>query len=162
MSLNFLDIPAELRNIIYEHLLVFQHSVEVFWEAYRFLERYPQLLLANKAVYHEANPLLYAKNCFDFAICTSDRIDSFLNQIGRINASHIRHTNISFSKFRYLDQGNAALKDNSIRILAKIQSDCTNLSTLRAFLFREDVTEILIKTYKNLEIVLNAFRLVGV
>jgi hypothetical protein len=81
----------------------------------------------NKMVHREASSLLYAQNRFDFSMCTSAGIVSFLDQIGRNNAGYIRHICIDFPVI--CDFGDT-LKDDSARILAKIQSDCTNLSTL--------------------------------
>lgn len=142
MSTNFLSLPGELRNNIYEQLLVLQKPIvpptppRSWHSPLRALhpklhpELYLELLLANKTVHREASSLLYAQNHFDLTKCTPSDVASFLDQIGRHNASHIRLICIDFPDFRDLGQPNVALEDNSVHILAKIQSDCTNLSTL--------------------------------
>jgi len=75
-------------------------------------------------------------------MCTSEHVASFLDQIGRHNASHIRLICIDFPDFRDLSQPNIALGDDSVRILAKIQSDCTNLSTLTTSLASTNAMEV--------------------
>jgi hypothetical protein len=134
MSTNFLSLPGELRNNIYEQLLVLQEPIVCPTRPWRWHSPlralHPELLLANKTVHREASSLLYAQNHFNLTMCTSEHVASFLDQIGRHNASHIRLICIDFPDFRDLGQPNVALEDDSVRILAKIQSDCTNLSTL--------------------------------
>jgi hypothetical protein len=146
MSTNFLSLPSELRNNIYEQLLVLQEPIvrpTRPWSWYSPLRAlHPELLLANKTVHREASSLLYAQNHFDLSMCTSEHVASFLDQIGRHNASHIRHICIDFPDFRDLGQPNVALKDDSVRILAKIQSDCTNLSTLTTSLDSTNAMEL--------------------
>ena len=134
MSTNFLSLPSELRNKIYEQLLVLEEPIVCPthpWRPYSLLQMlHPELLLANKTVHREASSLLYAQNHFDLTTCTFEHVASFLDQIGHNNASYIRLICIDFPDFRDLGQSNVTLKDDSVRILAKIQSDCTNLSTL--------------------------------
>lgn len=138
MPTNFLSLPSELRNNIYEQLLVLQEPIACPTRPWRWHPPlrtlhpafHPELLLANKTVHREASSLLYAQNHFDLTMCASEHVASFLDQIGRHNASHIRLIYIDFPRFRDLGQPNVALKDDNARILAKIQSDCTNLSTL--------------------------------
>lgn len=55
-------------------------------------------------------------------MCDSTPLSSFLIQIGRNSASHIRHIRIDFSRIRSLGRHYVTLEDNGIRILAKIQS----------------------------------------
>ena len=62
MSATFLDLPSELRNKIYEQLLVQQERINPYNERESLT---PGLLRANKTVYSEASSVLYAQNCFD-------------------------------------------------------------------------------------------------
>jgi hypothetical protein len=57
-------------------------------------------------------------------------IAKFLEQIGPLNASYIRHMRIDFPKFLYREPNNYALEDDSLENLTKIQSYCANLITL--------------------------------
>jgi hypothetical protein len=56
------------------------------------------------------------------------KLASFLDQVGCNNANHIRHICIYFPPISNLGRHDVTLGDNSIRILVKIQSSCTNLS----------------------------------
>lgn len=64
--------------------------------------------------------MLYAQNRFDFTMCTSEDITSFLEQIGRNNASYILYICVDFPQFHYLDLHDLTLEDDSVCILAKI------------------------------------------
>ncbi len=90
----------------------------------------PELLRVNKAIHHEASSLLYSQNRFDFTSCDSERLISFINQIGRVNASRIQHVYIEFPDVRILGTDKVTFGINCVRTLARIQSDCTNLSTI--------------------------------
>ncbi|KAN0068465.1 hypothetical protein V8E54_013189 [Elaphomyces granulatus] len=136
MSMNFFDFPAEIRLQIYEELLVLSEPV-LFMTSWNKLnkrpflqlqKRYglcPALLRASKSVYHEASPLLYSRNRFDFTDLASrgrlSALTSFFNQTGDKNASFIRHLCIDFL-------GYPDLKEDSIRTLELIREKCTNIT----------------------------------
>jgi len=124
MSTNFLSLPGELRNWIYELLLLHQEPIDPFDYTRRY-KLTPGLLRTSKTVHREASSLLYAQNRFDFSILIPKEVASFLEQIGRINANSIRHIIFNFPAL-YLDRHDVDLN----LILAKIQSDCAKLSTL--------------------------------
>ncbi|KAF4633894.1 hypothetical protein G7Y89_g4221 [Cudoniella acicularis] len=146
MSANFLSLPSELRNNIYEQLLVLQEPVACpthpWFGQSQLRALTPGLLRANKTVHLEASSILYAQNRFDFTMCTSEDVTSFLDQIGRNNASYILYTCVDFPKFHYLDLHDVTLEDDSVRILAKIQSDCTRLGTLTTSLHSTNAMEV--------------------
>jgi hypothetical protein len=118
------------------------------------------LLRANKIVHLEASSMLHAKNRFDFTMCTSEDITSFLEQIGRNNASYISYIRIDFPDFHYLDLHDVTLEDDSIHILTKIQSDCTKLGTLRTSLHITNVMEVRLDALDYPKIVAEALALV--
>jgi hypothetical protein len=64
--------------------------------------------------------MLYAQNSFDFTMCTSEDVTSFLEQIGRNNASYILSICVDFPQFHYLDLHDLTLEDDSVCILAQI------------------------------------------
>ncbi|KAI0478324.1 hypothetical protein F4859DRAFT_53972 [Xylaria cf. heliscus] len=140
---NFFSLPSELRNGIYELVLLHLQEPLDPW-AYYFRLDYiredswlrgqltPGLLRANKAVHREAGSLFYGKNCFNLSNTSPEQLVSFLEQIGGINASYIRHVVIDFPLFRSPSPGHGvALVERSVDILAAIQSHCINLSSLR-------------------------------
>ncbi|KAL5370961.1 hypothetical protein DPSP01_014569, partial [Paraphaeosphaeria sporulosa] len=141
MSPNFCSFPSELRNKIYELLLLQQEPIDP-WVGYIRQELTPGLFRANKIVHREASSLFYALNRFDFTMRTPEDVASFLEQIGRNNADCIRHICIDFPTFHYLDPGNVTLEDNSVRILSRIQTECAKLSALTTSLYSTNAMEL--------------------
>lgn len=163
---SFLCLSGELRNKIYEQVLV-HHEKPIPLLTYPWgwqsttLGLTPELLLANKTVHREASSLLYGQNRFNFAICTSEHVTCFFDQIGRNNANHIRHICIAFPNIRDLGRHDAALEDNdSVRILEKVQSDCTNLRTLTTSLYSTNAMVLELDALENPQIVVEAVALV--
>jgi hypothetical protein len=131
MSTNFLSLPSELRNRIYELCLVWEEPINPCMDYfYSGQEVSPTLLRANKTIHREARPLFYGQNCFDFTMITRDRVTPFLEIISRSNADYIRQVRVDFPMFRSLDLGDVTLEEDSISIFANIHSGCANLSTL--------------------------------
>jgi len=130
MSANLLSLPGELRNAIFKQLLTDREPVNPWHHSYPPRPLTPELLRVNKAIHHEASSLLYSQNCFDLTTCDSERLVSFLNPIGRNNASRIQHIYIDFPYIRNLGTDNITFEEDCVRILAKIQSDCSNLRTI--------------------------------
>lgn len=126
MSANFLSLPSELRNNVYEQVLVLREPIAC--PTQQGLERLQLqlgsltlgLLRTNKAVRREASSILYAQNRFDFTVCTSEDVTSFLEQIGPNNASYIRHICVDFPKFHHLNPHDIGRED-SVRSLEKIR-----------------------------------------
>jgi hypothetical protein len=160
MSANFLSLPSEIRNDIYEQLLVLQEPIKVWFGQSQLQALTPGLLRANKTVHLEASSVLYAQNRFDFALCDSEDVTSFLEQIGRNNASYILHICVDFPKFHYLDLHDVTLEDDSVCILAKIQGDCTRLCTLTTSLRSTNAMELKLDALDHPKIVAEALALV--
>ncbi|CAG1977810.1 unnamed protein product [Fusarium graminearum] len=108
---NFLCLPAEIRNAIYEFTL----------------------LNSRRRIHQEATQFLFSHNVFDFLECSLYHQRFFLRQIGVRNASYIRHVIINFPDFFSLPI-NVALNRRSLGILESISTSCTGLSTLRTSL----------------------------
>lgn len=160
MSSNFFAFPSEIRNKIYELVLLHQEPIDPWVTWYRPQKLTPGLFRTNKTVHYEAASLFYAQNRFDFTACTPEGITSFLEQIGRNNASYIRRIYVDFPIFRYLDPGDVALEDDSIRILAKIRNDCVNLSSLTTSLYSTSAMEFRLVALDYPKIVSEALKLV--
>jgi len=170
MSANFLSLPSELRNNIYEQLLVLQQPITCpirFWRR-QLIRRAGAtsaftlgLLRANKIIHFEASSILYGKNCFDLECRSSEDVALFLERIGRKNASYILHMNLDFPEFQYLDPTDITIQDDSIGILTKIQSDCINLKTLTLSLSSTDEMEARLDALDYPKIVVEALRLVN-
>jgi hypothetical protein len=104
MLTNFLTLPSELRNRVYELCLLHQESLDP-WTAYnQRQELTPGLLRANKTVHREASSLFYAQNRFNFTMATPDDVALFLRTIGRNNADYIRQVRVDFPNLRDPDK----------------------------------------------------------
>jgi hypothetical protein len=138
--MNFFNLPTEIRLEIYSELLVLSEPIVFVADhgpssppLFR-AERdglSPALLRTNRRVHHEASPLLYSNNRFQFPeISTySVHIAPFLNQIGS-QTSYIRHICIPFPIFDYPKIGEAWLNMAHIKNLELIRDACTNIRIL--------------------------------
>ncbi|KAG6368590.1 hypothetical protein INS49_002803 [Diaporthe citri] len=90
----FLDLPAELRNMIYWHVLVTKY------DGYRF--RQPSLTLVNKQIRSESLPLLYRNSLFSIFLWRGDRTFEQLQRLRPMppaisDLTHITQLDIRFS-----------------------------------------------------------------
>jgi hypothetical protein len=104
--------------------------------------------------------MLYAQNRFDFTMCTAEDITSFLEQIGRNNARYILYIYVDFPQFHSLILNDVTLEDDSVRILAKIQSECTKLGTLTTSVRSTNAMEVKLYALDHPKIVAEALALV--
>ena len=160
MPSNFFSLPREVRDQIYEPVLLHQELIDLWVDYDRRQKLTPGLLRANKTVHREASSLFYAQNRFDFTMGTPEDVASFLGQIGRNNADYIRHICVDFPKFLYLDPGGVTLEDDSVGILANIQSGCANLSTLTTSLYSTNAMELRLDALDNPKVMTEALKLV--
>lgn len=132
MPTNFLSLPSELRNDIYEQVLGgSKHCIKL--SSIRNPETrgpIPGLLLANKSISLEAASVLYAATCFDFDDSTSKSVVAFLDQIGRRNASFILDLRVDFPTFDDPYCERMALEEENEAVLAKIHDFCKSLRTI--------------------------------
>ena len=162
MPLNFFSLPGEIQNKIYGELLVLSHPVGInvatsFWySTYEFPPAaklntsglFLALLQVSKRVYSEASSLFYSENCFMLSDLESPLgyplqsaiFTSFLNRIGRRNASFLHHICIAFPVLDDYHLGRIPLKEDSIRTLELIRLNCPNITTLETSL--ETTTEM--------------------
>lgn len=134
MSTSFLSLPSEIRNDIYERLLVLEDPISCLDTSWNRLLRYGAIstgiLLANKAISREASSILYAQTHFDLSGGNMSQIISFINDIGRENASFMRHIIIDFPEFSALEMHRVALRDDAAGILDIFRERCRNLRTI--------------------------------
>lgn len=139
---NFLDLPGEIRNLIYDHLLVFEAPIAP-WAKKEVL---PVNLLYtnNKTIYQEFGSLFYSRITFDFSTnrpnceihhcpaCSASRMASFLDKIGQ-NAKHIQSIKIDFPQIiceppRLWEE--SWLSKPTVKIVKKIARTCPDLKRL--------------------------------
>ncbi|KPA37432.1 hypothetical protein FLAG1_09755 [Fusarium langsethiae] len=156
---SFLCLPGELRNTIYEIVLLQSDLVDP-WSRWG-----PQistgLFRVTKTVHREASLLFYSQNRFDFVGCDTEKLSSFLRQIGTRNASSIRHIVIDFPEFLYLDPGDVTIEEESVSILGNILSSCTGLSTLRTALDSTSNMELRLDNLDHFKVATEALYLVN-
>lgn len=126
MPASFLTLPAEIRNEIYVYLLVRREPLVPWNGAHEIV---PNVLCTNTTILHEARSLLYSHNRFDLTTWNPQLILQFLDNVGYINAGHLRCIRIDFPRLRDLEDS-VSLEEDSLCILEKIQTHCTNLRTL--------------------------------
>ncbi|TEY38081.1 hypothetical protein BOTCAL_0502g00090 [Botryotinia calthae] len=158
MSTNILSLPRELRNKIYEELLVCEPSIEIDSQL-RFLpiDLTQGLLFTCRTIHSEARSVFYAQNTFKFALSNAQ---AFLNKIGLINASSIQHVTITFPSFYDLETPNIVLGVSDSQGLSKIQNDCTSLNALETDLESTNTWQSKLDELDNLNIVAEALALV--
>lgn len=118
MPTGFLHLPGEIRNVIYADVLVKKEGKEVQCTSRsRKNGLTPGLLTANRKIYREAITMLYSQNRFQ--LCTGYPLDKywFSVQIGRENASYIRHIVCPFPTLRF-----QALPETDYEDIRKITS----------------------------------------
>jgi hypothetical protein len=155
-----LNLPSELRNKIFELVLVRQAPIPP-WNDWDRLEEFTVgLLRANRTVLSEASSIFYAQNHFDLTMGTTTDILSFFEQIGSNNAACIRHICVEFPTFRCLELGKVSLSEDSISVLASIHNYCTNLSTITTDLGSTHSMEVDLDALDDPSVVSEALKLV--
>lgn len=149
-TIGFLDLPGELRNEIYKHVVVKKTRVVL-----RFQRRlYPldlNLLLVNKQVYTEASAICFGYNSFDITMLSVPRLETFITKVGATNLSQIKHLEIDFPMITLTDNGtvpidpdsgtfSVALDETSTRVLSILEEHFVNLTTIRLFKARVFLT----------------------
>ena len=136
MSFNFLGLPPEIRDRVYEHLLIQQKPI-------RLLDRRQELtvglLRVNKLVHREASALLYTKNHFNLS-ADPDHEEAeveFLKTIGKENAGNIKHIRMRLpwvENFDIEDEGltleDFCFQDDSDSLFTIMKRTCTKLRSL--------------------------------
>jgi len=115
MSFSFLSLPGELRNQIYQLVILDSKPIDPW--SIGFNQLTPGLFRANKTIHHEATPLFYLRNCFDFTSKPAEDVDKFLRQTGQNNAAYIRHVRVGFPDLIYDWEGRDTLKIPLISLL---------------------------------------------
>ncbi|EFX02350.1 hypothetical protein CMQ_2399 [Grosmannia clavigera kw1407] len=126
MSFNFMCLPGELRNKIYELVLVYQEPIR---------ELLPGLLFTNRAIRHEASSIFYNQNQFHLLNLYPGQVACFLDNMGSKNAGLIQHIIIEFPEFDNWTSGALVLNDDSVNLINKLKSNCTSLRTITTSLY---------------------------
>ncbi|KAM7212527.1 hypothetical protein V8F06_012108 [Rhypophila decipiens] len=156
--MSFLSLPSELRNIIYELVVLWEEPISPWsWYDRQFT---PGLLCTNKVIHPEASSLLYSQNHFDFTSCTSgiDKIILFFfDEICSTNTGYIRHIIIDFP---LINADDITLDENELGVLENLQSRCANLTTLTTSLYSTALMENRLDSLDNYKLVTEALMMV--
>jgi hypothetical protein len=153
MPTNFLSLPSELRNIIYEldltrcytngkrHHCWCPHEIHT--------NPIPGLFFVNKRISLEASSVFYAAICFDLSIYHMPELVEFLERRGRQNTSFISRIRMPFPNFQDLSADGMTLGGESEAALAAIRDHCPNLRTITTTRGSGDWMEIKLTRLKD-------------
>jgi hypothetical protein len=122
--IGFLDLPGEIRNMIYRELIVMGVPVSPSGQLARTC-LHVSLIYTNRTIHHEYGTLVYSSIDFNLTNHTHERTTRFLDQIGQ-NAKHIRRIYTQFPTFTENDN-ELTFDEESSKVLYKIQSACPGL-----------------------------------
>ena len=141
---SFFSLPRKSRNDIYRRVLFVAHPLYLFQEtgsevvemfAPERPARWLALLYTNRQVREEASEVLYGSNNFTFMDTTrhqANLLQSFLNFIGPVNASHLSHICINLPVAESVEgqPGRILLREDDLCSLKILQEKCIELTTL--------------------------------
>ncbi|KAI1193029.1 hypothetical protein F5X97DRAFT_328988 [Nemania serpens] len=138
----FLSLPPEIRNQVYEVILVPPHpvrlvditdhgTIQVFGASWSW-KRSTVLLRVNRQIRVEATAILFGRNQFTIGSDCPEALFYFLTCIGPVNASLITHLRVNFPSVDDVDcvPGQLTLRNPDVRDMQLIQRICTGLATL--------------------------------
>lgn len=148
-SSNFLSLPINVRNNIYERVLAVPQPLHIFQDTgcpvESFIPGKPYqwlaLLYTNRQISAEAKAALYRVNSFMFQDVdrrpsNDSPLEAFIRSIGPSNAGSLSQLCINFPVTENV-HGEIKIREDSLRRLKLLQKECTNLTTLETLVFSE-------------------------
>lgn len=148
-SSNFLSLPINVRNNIYERVLAVPQPLHIFQDTgcpvESFIPGKPYqwlaLLYTNRQISAEAKAALYRVNSFMFQDVdrrpsNDSPLEAFIRSIGPSNAGSLSQLCINFPVTENV-HGEIKIREDSLRKLKLLQKECTNLTTLETLVFSE-------------------------
>ncbi|KAL8907067.1 MAG: hypothetical protein Q9171_006014 [Xanthocarpia ochracea] len=122
----FMRLPPEVRTMVYDEVLVASPSISIMSQYLRlpvhmgYSPPTTELLRASKTLYHEAIPIFYGHNTFDFE--DLDALDGFLNKISiqqrrMITSIALRIRGTTAAKSVRLLQGCVSLRHLEVKVI---------------------------------------------
>ena len=165
----FFKLLPECRLEVYEKVLAVPHPLYLFQEPGGRVEtfapekptRWLAILHTNRAIYHEARPVLYSTNNFHLVDITeqqSSLLRSFISGIGPLNAASLSRICVNFPVTERVDKqpGYVKLRDDSLQSLQLLQYQCKRLSTLEMIVHTQNSSAF----RETDEFILETFRLI--
>ncbi|KAJ4305725.1 hypothetical protein N0V90_001256 [Kalmusia sp. IMI 367209] len=159
MPTHFFSLPSEIRNTIYE-LLVLQAEPIIPWDKYWRVGLTSGLFRVNKAVHRESTSLFYSHNRFDFTVNSFEEMDAFFRQIGDTNAHYIQHICLEFPMFVHRAAEDVAIEADDARYFNKLRQHCSGLSTLTTSVSSTSLAESRLGALDSPELVVRVLKLV--
>ena len=164
MSSNFFSLAREIRDQIYELVLLQQDPIDYRRDRDIWCIRpqlTPELLRVNKTIHREASSIFYSGNHFDLTADTPEQVALFFAQIGKKNADCIRHVLVKFPEILRGERDEVILDKDDVGILAKIQSSCANVTALTVSPYSTEAMGSMIEEQKEPKVVTEALELVN-
>ena len=163
-----LDLPIEIRRIIYKLVLavntplyLFGESTQVRSFALELPRQWLALLHTNQQISNEASAVLYSSNRFTLVDATKQEelLQSFLDGIGPANASSLSFLTVGFPVVERISEESQKprLHKESLRSLALLQERCTGLTTLQAMIQSQNSSGLSKENQDDLPFIKDAF-----
>ena len=165
-GIGFFSLPRDIRNSIYNIVLIVAHPVYLFQDAGSRVEtfapdrpfRWLSLLYTNRQMHSEAIPVLYGMNNFSLLDTTPQQLgllESFLDCIGSVNAGLLSHLCINFPVTESIDgqPGKVKLRDDSLQSLTLLREKFTKLTTLEIFVNSKSSKDLIRMDQDNLQFI---------
>ncbi|KAI1121312.1 hypothetical protein F5Y10DRAFT_272221 [Nemania abortiva] len=122
-----LDLPPELRRLIYEAILAPEPFIQL--DLCDSWGHFLNFLVANRQIYREAEPILYRRNIFCTPLNRPAALDTYLQMLGPI-ASKIIHLRIPMPVMTSINFPPQRLNRRGVENLRSIQRMCTSIERL--------------------------------
>ncbi|KAJ5333639.1 uncharacterized protein N7506_007422 [Penicillium brevicompactum] len=130
MPTDFFSLPGEIRNKIYEYLLVHEGGIVPWHKGFGLS---PNILATSKRTLHEARSILYGGNCFTISP-DLNKTEELFNTIGLINVHHLRSIRIAFPLFNNKEifkfDNEPVCMNPSLATMKIIIKSCVNVETV--------------------------------
>lgn len=161
---DFLSLPIETRNNIYERLLAVPHPLYIFQDPGCPVEafapekpnRWLALLYTNRQISDEARAILYGMNYFTLEdVQTRQRggglLKSFLHCIGPVNSGLLSQLCINFPATEWIEgqSGKIRIREDSLQSLQLLQKGCTGLKTLETLIYGQNASGLIKEDQNN-------------
>nr|POF22059.1 hypothetical protein CFP56_36146 [Quercus suber] len=132
MAIGLLDLPCEIRYIIYE-LVLLRETPIVLWTPKEEQQQLDiRLLRVNRAIHLTGSPIFYGRNSFELCDYGHRLSDFLLLHIGPRNAILIQHVRVDFARLIALETSSTSKRIVFDSFHADLLICCPHLRTLTA------------------------------
>ena len=146
MVSSFLSLPGEIRNKIYEIILVDKDPIDP-WRL-GFASR--SLFRVSETIRHESTSLYFSKNCFDLTSWTHMGIDKIMKRFGTNNLPMLQHVYFPCPILQSTRPERAVLDKAERIFLTRLSESCPNLEIITLSRSRNHFSNDELKRLDNL------------